>query len=51
MIATHTIKINGITYKAGAKLPEMGAETPAVEENKVEIPKRTRSKKNKASEE
>lgn len=51
MIATHTIKINGIMYKAGAKLPEMGASTVTVEETEKDTPKRTRSKKNKSAEE
>ena len=51
MIATHTIKINGIMYKAGAKLPEMGANAVTVEETSTDTPKRTRSKKNKSAEE
>lgn len=51
MVATHTMKINGVLYKAGEKLPEMGAKAPFVEEANVEAPKRTRSKKNKATEE
>lgn len=49
MIATHTIKRNGILYKAGQEIPETTEtlEPVIVKKNVSETPKR-RSKKNKA---
>lgn len=48
MIATHTIKKNGVLYKAGQEIPEVveSLEPAVVKETVLEAPKR-RSKKNR----